>query len=223
MVSHLGPPRIRTCGTTASGSPPSFLLRTAPTSCRPSRRASLPSFGDTALCRLFAPGDVGLLFRARVLWVVASPTTLLMAETTGSPEFPGNPMYTCPALRPRRDPPGRPLRPSDSAFHHYDGVGSRVLPLSRLYHTACGLPVYASQPGLPQHHATLGSGYWPALPGGIGYPLGSTARFQLRLVRSSLPPCPSFARRTIITVQTFCSASFSPTSSPMLPPWPKVA
>lgn len=37
--------------------------------------------------------------------------------------------------------------------------------LSRLNHTAYRPPVYASQPGLPQNHATLGSGCQHALPG----------------------------------------------------------
>lgn len=39
--------------------------------------------------------------------------------------------------------------------------------LSGLYHTACTFPVYASQPGSPPVHATLGTGWWPASPGRI--------------------------------------------------------
>ena len=58
-----------------------------------------------------------------------------------------------------------------------DDVGSHKVTLSRLHHAACTLPVYASRPRLPASTQHLGSGCGPALPGGIGYPLGSTERF----------------------------------------------
>ena len=58
-----------------------------------------------------------------------------------------------------------------------DGVGSHEVTLSRLNHAACMLPVYASRPQLPTARATLGSGCGPALPDGIGYPLGSSEKF----------------------------------------------
>lgn len=58
-----------------------------------------------------------------------------------------------------------------------DGVGSHEVTLSRLNHAACMLPVYASRPQLPAARATLGSGCGPALPDGIGYPLGSSEKF----------------------------------------------
>src|SRR6267154_4448076 len=53
--------------------------------------------------------------------------------------------------------------------------------LSRLNHTACSLAVYASSPASPltaQDSLTAAS---QALPGGAGYPLGSSARFQSSL------------------------------------------
>ena len=50
------------------------------------------------------------------------------------------------------------------------------LVLSRLYHAACTLSVYASQPGSPPDHATLDSGWWPALTGQDSHLLGR-ARF----------------------------------------------
>ena len=50
--------------------------------------------------------------------------------------------------------------------------------LSRLKHTAYRPPVYASQPGLPQDHATLGSGCQHALPGRTAYLQGPTKEFQ---------------------------------------------
>jgi hypothetical protein len=57
--------------------------------------------------------------------------------------------------------------------------------ISRLNHTARTFAVYASQGGLPHHHARLASGGWPTLPGGTGYPLGPNERFQL--ISSSFP------------------------------------
>ena len=47
-----------------------------------------------------------------------------------------------------------------------------ALPLSRLNHAACTLSVYASQPGSPPDHATLDSGWWPALTGQDSHLLG---------------------------------------------------
>jgi hypothetical protein len=57
--------------------------------------------------------------------------------------------------------------------------------ISGLNHTAHSLAVYASQGGLPHRRARLASGGWPALPGGVGYPLGSNERFQV--IPSSFP------------------------------------
>ena len=52
-----------------------------------------------------------------------------------------------------------------------------MMTISGLHHTARSLAVYASQPGLPRHHARLAPGCWPALPGGAGYPQGPIERF----------------------------------------------
>jgi hypothetical protein len=57
--------------------------------------------------------------------------------------------------------------------------------LSGLNHTACRLPVYASQDELPHHHATLGSGCRHAWPGWIVYQLGPYERFPELLLLSS--------------------------------------
>ncbi len=64
--------------------------------------------------------------------------------------------------------------------------------LSRLNHTARTFAVYASQRRLLHRHARLASGCWPALPGGVGYPLGSNERFQ---PSTRHPPSPGFAWR----------------------------
>ena len=53
-----------------------------------------------------------------------------------------------------------------------------ALELSRLYHAACTLSVYASQPGSPPDHATLDSGWRPALTGQDSHLLGRVEGFQ---------------------------------------------
>jgi len=86
-----------------------------------------------------------------------------------------------------------------------NGTGASVLPaspitlaalstgfLSRLNATAHKLPVYASQPGLPPNHATLGSGWWLAFAGQDWVPARSHRRFQLAcfLLLQALPGAP---------------------------------
>ena len=75
--------------------------------------------------------------------------------------------------------------------------------LSRLNHTAYRPPVYASQPGLPQNHATLGSGCQHALPGRTDYLPGPNKEFQRHLDAS--PPS-----RLGLAHTTQINSSFSP-------------
>ena len=78
--------------------------------------------------------------------------------------------------------------------------------LSGLNHTACRLPVYASQDGLPHHHATLGSGCRHAWPGWIGYLPGPYERFpELSLLSSFLRLCLAhskigFVEKTVVAI-----------------------
>ena len=67
--------------------------------------------------------------------------------------------------------------------------------LSRLYHAACTLSVYASQPGSPPDHATLDSGWWPALTGQGSHLLGRVEGFRHVYPSTWLSPSPSFAWR----------------------------
>ena len=69
------------------------------------------------------------------------------------------------------------------------------LRLSRLNHAACTLSVYASQPGSPPDHATLDSGWWPALTGQDSHLLGRVEGFRHVYPSTWLPPSPSFAWR----------------------------
>lgn len=52
------------------------------------------------------------------------------------------------------------------------GVGFRMVGFGGSIERPVGSPAYASEPGSPQSQARLGSGCWPALPGGL-CPTGS--------------------------------------------------
>src|ERR1700722_1382112 len=74
----------------------------------------------------------------------------------GASQVPGGPSRTCPALGPRWDRSVRPLGPCPTYWTLrccLPLLGRRRLPqicaISRLYHAACTLAVYASRPRLP--------------------------------------------------------------------------
>jgi hypothetical protein len=58
-----------------------------------------------------------------------------------------------------------PYSTAGVAFRCLDHVGFLSSVLSRLHHTAYALAIYASQDGLPHHHARLASGWRPPLAG----------------------------------------------------------
>ncbi len=66
----------------------------------------------------------------------------------------------------------RHLLANDVAFRSENDVGSTHSFISGLNHTAYWPPVYASQPGSPPNHATLGSGGWLVLAGSGLAPAG---------------------------------------------------
>jgi hypothetical protein len=87
----------------------------------------------------------------------------------------------------------------DVAFPTVDSVGSAFRHVSRLYHTARSLAVYASQLGLLR--STPRKTRYPlmATPGGAGLePAGLQSKVSLRNVTSHYvdPPLPGFAWRT---------------------------
>jgi hypothetical protein len=103
-------------------------------------------------------------------------------EPSGPPRFLANPHARMPRsltpARPRRLalPLGAPVRPSTSCTVSalacgYDFEARRA---------AYALPVYASQPGSPPHHATLGSG-WSLPFAGRDRPAGFDRRFQFAI------------------------------------------
>ena len=68
-------------------------------------------------------------------------------------------------LRPRWDLGARRFRHLSAGAAQKTTAPPAISFISRLYHAALMLPVYASQPGLPPNHATLGSGWSPAFAG----------------------------------------------------------
>ena len=99
-------------------------------------------------------------------------------ERRGPPRFLGNPHADMPCSL---TPVGRSRLAMAACRCCLPQFRLRRLPrytlLSGLDHTACQLPVYASSRTLPHatQHSVPAAGQ--ALPGGIGYPLGSIRRF----------------------------------------------
>jgi len=156
-----------------------------------------PSFGGTALCaRLSLPPATercrrrpGALYNRRPLMPVQC------AETAGPRRFLGNPIADMPCS----STPVGPWRQAISAPRYclppfVTTSAPTMCTLTGLNHTACPLAVYASSSQLPATTQDSLLGCWPALPGGIGYPLGSSARFQsslhLILLAQALPVAP---------------------------------
>jgi len=180
---------LPSAGSRGAGSPASSVLRSAPTPDRPSRRASLPSLGGTSRAPLLRSRR--RVARRRRAWglVFGPPTDFLARRRSGLPGSWGTPLRTCPALRPRRDRGARPLpAPRCSLPRGQQRRLSRTIRLTGFHHTACTLPVYASQRRSPSDHATLGSGWRPTFAGRGWLPAGSHEKFPpLRSSHGFLP------------------------------------
>jgi hypothetical protein len=167
----------------------SQVVRAAPTSCRPSRLASFPSFdGTTPLPVVRSQRSRYPFLWAGVIWSVASPTTALLAETAGSPRFLVSSMHSCPVHRPRRDHRARPFRLSGAAFRLTQAVGSRTWLSFEAPSHGLNAPCVRFAESVTLPHATLGTGCWPALPGRIAYPLRTSAKFPDCLSHLSSSP-----------------------------------
>ena len=169
-------------------SPASRVLRGAPTPCRPSGRTSLPSLGRTAHGLAVRSQARGARLPGSWAWSPGCPTGILRGDDRAS-QVPGHPPCT---HAPLSDPGGISVpgqsRHFDAAFRCCDDVGFHAYQLSGLYHAACALPVYASQRRLPERHATLGSGWWPAFAGRDWLPAGTLRGFQSSLLVHLIPP-----------------------------------
>jgi len=174
-------------GSLRVGSPASPVLRDAPIPCRPSRRTSLPSLGGT---------ELRSLVRSR-----RRPNATAAGQGFG---WPGDPSFrvSCGGGR-ASQVPGEPhcahALLSDPGGTSAPGhLSASVLP-SAIFTTSAPTitPFEAQSHGLhtrclrfvtavTRSHARLASDCWPALSGGVGYPLGSKQSFRVRYISSSL-------------------------------------
>ena len=184
--------------------PPTVLLLDAPLPSAGSSRVEFPGFDGTIralrlpasrlaalrFLRLAIPREHSLFRsrRRRVLqhrawgWSLGIPGRDGFHGDDRISHVPGEPqLCVCPALRPRRDRRVRPLRHADAA-PALTTTKAPALQLSRLNHTASALTVYASQDGLPHHHARLASGCRPSSTGRAWLPAGFQQRFQTHVM-----------------------------------------
>jgi hypothetical protein len=203
-------PSTGSCGVS---SPASQVLRGAPT--------PLPSVPPHFVILRLAVPLCALVFRSRRrpsataagqgLCINRLPLVPVQrAETAGPHRFLGNPAANMPCS----STPVGPQRQAISALRYclppfVTTSAPTTSTLTGLNHTACPLAVYASSPQLPATTQDSLLGCWPALPGGIGYPLGSSARFQsslhLILLAQALPVAPrnSHQSRSIAHFRTY--------------------
>ena len=170
-------------GSRRVSSPASSVVRGVPTACRPSRRTSLSFvWRYRSLRSRFAPVLAKRRqLQARGFVYPAIPHAGQRAETAEPPRFLGNPSVHMPCS----STPVGPSRQAISALRCcLPPLLRRQLPRqtpcgaqSHGLHTRCLRFVTRVTPG----HARLASGCWPALPGGVDYPLGSIAEFQSSL------------------------------------------
>ncbi len=160
----------------------------ATTSCRPSRRTSFPSLGGTSVTLVaFAPRRTSAPSRPGVVNPV-SPAGILPRKRQELPSSWGTPIVRLHMFQSDsgRIACTRPLRCSSVAL----GTTKAKAPtkgLSKLNSMAFGLAVYASQDGLPRHHARLASGRWSGATGRAFHPQGSYERFQSCFLTSHSP------------------------------------
>ena len=171
------------------------------TSCRSSRRTSLPSFGGTSRVHSFfsLPSRRvhcrGLELLSRYLRPGVRRGNDRISQVPGEPRLS---VRSC-SVDAGRTAGTRPLRCRSMA----PGIRTARAPakgLSTLNSMAFGLAVYASQCGLPTPHARLASGRWSGATGRAFHPQGSTERFQssfLHLIPLSQASCRNVIDRRI--------------------------
>ena len=159
----------------------------AMTSCRPSRRTPLPSFGGTSAFTRCVRSPADECAAEAWSWSPGISGRALAEETTGPRKFLGNP--DCPFAHVQSTPAGllAPDRFLYSAAAWPSVFQQRRLPrkvfrrsiawLSDSLRAPCAAGS-ASQDGLPRHHARLASGRWSGATGRAFHPQGSYERFQ---------------------------------------------
>src|SRR4051794_13276747 len=159
----MAPPSLR--GVPWSGSPASSVLWGAQNPCRPSRRASLPSHGDTTLAPDLLPAAEA---HGRGLRGVGGPVPEpeLSVETAGSLRFLGNPCVPLPCSW----TPVGPRAPGPCGASTWPPLVSTpkapaMIKVSGLDHTALGLAVSASSWRSPDTTQDSLPAAWPSLAG----------------------------------------------------------
>jgi hypothetical protein len=180
----------------------------AMTSCRSSRRPPLPLFGGTAVSLVaFAPQRTSAPLKPGVGNPV-SPAGMLPRKRQELPSSWGTSSVRLHMFH--SDSGGtahtRPLQCS-SVAPVISKAKAPTTGLSKLNSMAFGLAVYASQDGLPRHHAKLASGRWSGAAGRAFHPQGPYERFQ-SCILTSHPPFPSFAWHKEIDRRTETDATW---------------
>ncbi len=119
---------LPSAGSLRNGSPASAVLRDAPTPRRPSRRASLPSLGDTTVASPVCARRPTTRGRGSRGVGIPVPEPEVAVETTGSPRFLGNPDGPCPCSSTPVGPAapcGTRCSATDAAPAHVHGEGSQ--------------------------------------------------------------------------------------------------
>ncbi len=146
------------------------------------RRATVPPCAPP-----FAPIGVQRARRGPGASSTGAPSGL-RAEDDRASQVPGEP-YCAHALL--FDPGGTSTPGHRGVSVRPSAVSTASAPTTRLLsglnHTAHARAVDASPPRVTPGCARLASGCWPALPGGTGYPLGSTQGFRALYISSPLP------------------------------------
>ena len=161
------------------------------TSCRPSRRTSLPSLGGTSVALVvFAPRRTSAPPRPGVGDPV-SPAGNSPRRRQDLPSSWGTPIVRLHMFsRRRQDCLHQTITVQQRGPWYVEKQRLPRLGLSTLNSMAFGLAVYASQCGLPRHHARLASSCWSGSTGRAFHPQGSAERFQSCFITSH-PPFPS--------------------------------
>jgi hypothetical protein len=106
------------------------------------------------------------------------PPSGMIREGEGASQVPGEPLRTCPVLRPRRD---RRRQAIAAPRRGLPLCGRRLLPRRCRFRGSIARPVHSlstlRSPGRPGATQDSFPAAGPALPGGVGYPQGSSERF----------------------------------------------
>ena len=157
------------------------------TSCRPSRRASLPSLGGTTQSARISPERGRALPQAGLLELVTRylPPGLRQWKRQDLLRSWGTPIVLLPCS-PTPVGPTHQAMPCVGAAPAMSTAKAPAKQLSRLNHTASALAVYASQAGSPRHHARLASGCWPDSSGRAWLPAGFHRKVSQGILHSIL-------------------------------------